>query len=90
MLDAGGLLIVHPPLSSTRFTGASTGTESERLLDTSQHEKYTCRFCHKTNVGKNARSVARRHLQDKHDIPLSQQTRRSRWDKRAYLFHNIP
>ena len=45
------------------------------------NEQYTCRCCRKTYTGKNARSVARRHLQDKHGVPLQLQERRSRWDK---------
>ncbi|RXK38200.1 hypothetical protein M231_04484 [Tremella mesenterica] len=47
----------------------------------SQYEMYTCRLCAKTYDGRNARSVARRHLQDKHGLPLSMQGRRSRWDQ---------
>lgn len=49
------------------------------------HEQYTCRCCRKTYTGKNARSVARRHLQDKHGVPLVLQERRSRWDKSESL-----
>lgn len=43
-------------------------------------ETYTCRACAKSYGGNNARSVARRHLQDKHGFPLALQPRRSRWD----------
>ena len=46
----------------------------------SEYEMYTCRVCARTYDGRNARSVARRHLQDKHGVPLSVQGRRSRWD----------
>lgn len=46
----------------------------------SAFEMYTCRVCAKTYDGKNARSVARRHLQDKHNVPLALQERRTRWD----------
>ncbi|KAK4685052.1 hypothetical protein P7C73_g5108, partial [Tremellales sp. Uapishka_1] len=46
----------------------------------STFEMYTCRICAKTYDGKNARSVARRHLADRHGIPLAVQKRRSRWD----------
>ena len=53
----------------------------------SQYEMYTCRLCMKTYDGKNARSVARRHLQDKHGLPLSMQGRRSRWDQGESLPH---
>jgi hypothetical protein len=58
----------------------------------SRFEMYTCRVCAKTYDGKNARSVARRHLQDKHGVPLSLQGRRSRWDdgKSAFDVHHSP
>jgi hypothetical protein len=50
----------------------------------SPFEQYTCRLCRKTYEGRNARSVARRHLQDKHQVPLSRQQRRTRWDTGEY------
>lgn len=50
-------------------------------VELSTFEQYTCRLCRKTYNGKNARSVARRHLQDRHGVPLSLQQRRSRWDR---------
>ncbi|KAM0745874.1 hypothetical protein T439DRAFT_330236 [Meredithblackwellia eburnea MCA 4105] len=37
--------------------------------------------CGKSYKGSNARSIWRRHLQDKHGVKLSDQPRRSRWDK---------
>ncbi|WVW84446.1 hypothetical protein I302_106480 [Kwoniella bestiolae CBS 10118] len=70
ILDVNDLLILHPPEKHTE------GLQGH----TSQYEMYTCRVCSKTYDGKNARSVARRHLQDKHGVPLSVQKRRSRWD----------
>ncbi|WWC62301.1 uncharacterized protein I303_104897 [Kwoniella dejecticola CBS 10117] len=70
ILDVNDLLILHPP---EKENSALQG-------HTSQFEMYTCRVCSKTYDGKNARSVARRHLQDKHGVPLSVQKRRSRWD----------
>lgn len=42
--------------------------------------------CGKSYRGKNARSVWRRHLQDKHGIPLKEQPRRTRWDRGALSF----
>ncbi|KAL8293469.1 hypothetical protein RQP46_000170 [Phenoliferia psychrophenolica] len=39
--------------------------------------------CEKVYKGKHARSIWRRHLQDKHGIPLAQQPRRTRWDNDA-------
>lgn len=50
-----------------------------------QFEQYTCRLCRKTYNGRNARSVARRHLQDKHGVPLGMQERRSRWDRGEFF-----
>ncbi|GAA5861607.1 hypothetical protein JCM8547_008089 [Rhodosporidiobolus lusitaniae] len=44
---------------------------------------FKCPQCDKVYRGKHARSIWRRHLQDKHDIPLSQQPRRTRWDNDA-------
>ncbi|WWC88857.1 uncharacterized protein L201_003772 [Kwoniella dendrophila CBS 6074] len=70
ILDVNDLLLLHPPEK------VSEGLQGHR----SQYEMYTCRVCSKTYDGKNARSVARRHLQDKHGVPLSVQKRRSRWD----------
>lgn len=44
---------------------------------------FVCPHCEKRYVGKHARSIWRRHLQDKHNIPLSVQPRRTRWDRDA-------
>lgn len=41
---------------------------------------FKCPHCDKTYRGKHARSIWRRHLQDKHGIPLAAQPRRTRWD----------
>lgn len=70
ILEVNDLLILHPPEKDRPGFGGYS----------SQWEMYTCRVCSKTYDGKNARSVARRHLQDKHGVPLSVQARRSRWD----------
>ncbi|OWZ32115.1 hypothetical protein C347_02806 [Cryptococcus neoformans AD2-60a] len=70
ILEVNDLLILHPPEKNRPGFGGHN----------SQWEMYTCRVCSKTYDGKNARSVARRHLQDKHGVPLSVQARRSRWD----------
>ncbi|WVQ72911.1 hypothetical protein IAR50_002473 [Cryptococcus sp. DSM 104548] len=71
VLEVNQLLILRPPQANAHqsFDG-----------HISKWEMYTCRVCSKTYDGKNARSVARRHLQDKHGVPLSVQARRSRWD----------
>lgn len=44
---------------------------------------FVCPHCQKRYAGKHARSIWRRHLQDKHAIPLSVQPRRTRWDRDA-------
>ena len=44
---------------------------------------FVCPHCQKRYVGRHARSIWRRHLQDKHSIPLSVQPRRTRWDRDA-------
>jgi hypothetical protein len=82
-LDVNNLLILHPPaLSQSDDTHVPVNQYNRQAEDKGQSkfEMYTCRACRKTYDGKNARSVARRHLQDKHGIPLSQQARRTRWD----------
>ncbi|KAE8541353.1 hypothetical protein D1P53_002712 [Cryptococcus gattii VGV] len=66
-LDVNDLLILHPD--------AHKGDKAY-----TQWKLITCRVCGKTYDGKNGRSVARRHLQDKHGMPLAAQSRRSRWD----------
>ncbi|TYJ51595.1 hypothetical protein B9479_007832 [Cryptococcus floricola] len=80
-LEVNQLLILRPPQASAgqSFDG-----------QTSKWEMYTCRVCSKTYDGKNARSVARRHLQDKHGVPLSLQARRSRWDYAEPKEKNTP
>ena len=84
--DVNDLLILHPPSHSPArkahkpINQYSRGDEPIPHAGQSKWEMYTCRSCRKTYDGKNARSVARRHLQDKHGIPLSKQARRTRWD----------
>lgn len=39
-----------------------------------------CHLCDKVYNGKHGRSIFRRHLQSKHNIPLSSQPRKTRWD----------
>lgn len=41
---------------------------------------FPCPYCDKKYGGKHARSIWRRHLQDKHEIPLALQPRKTRWD----------
>jgi hypothetical protein len=83
-LEVNDLLLLHPPALSpgktqppmSQYNPAPVAAEGYR----SMFEMYTCRVCSKTYDGKNARSVARRHLQDKHGVPLAMQARRTRWD----------
>lgn len=49
-------------------------------------ESYSCDACSKLYQGKNARSVWRRHLQDKHGVPLAMQPRKTRWDSGQFFF----
>ncbi|ORY21992.1 hypothetical protein BCR39DRAFT_562480 [Naematelia encephala] len=87
-LEGNGLLILHPPTldpgcQKPPISQYNPPPEDDALAvenHRSQFEMYTCRLCRKTYDGKNARSVARRHLQDKHGVPLALQKRRSRWD----------
>lgn len=50
---------------------------------------FKCPNCNKIYRGKHARSIWRRHLQDKHGIPLSMQPRRTRWDNGPLLFLSL-
>ncbi|ORX40291.1 hypothetical protein BD324DRAFT_648877 [Kockovaella imperatae] len=93
-LEVNELLILHPPqlgpdsnaIPINQYTAAASAGTITRIEGNpgdkykSRFEMYTCRLCSKTYDGKNARSVARRHLQDKHGVPLALQKRRSRWD----------
>lgn len=56
------------------------------LMDQPESEVtiYDCEYCEKTYQGKHARSIWRRHLSDKHKIPLATQPRRTRWDNGAW------
>jgi len=59
----------------------------ERERDTELTRLLFCfiRFGNTVYKGKHARSIWRRHLCDKHGIPLSDQPRRTRWDKSESL-----
>ncbi|BGP47515.1 hypothetical protein JCM10450v2_003370 [Rhodotorula kratochvilovae] len=59
------------------YTANPAGPASSADVD------FKCPQCDKVYRGKHARSIWRRHLQDKHGIPLSQQPRRTRWDTDA-------
>ncbi|KAH8930175.1 hypothetical protein BT69DRAFT_987795 [Atractiella rhizophila] len=39
-----------------------------------------CEYCDKCYKGRNARSIYKRHLAEKHSIPLNSQARKTRWD----------
>ena len=44
---------------------------------------FPCPFCEKSYGGKHGRSIWRRHLSNKHGIPLHVQPRKTRWDNGA-------
>jgi hypothetical protein len=50
---------------------------------------FPCPHCAKQYKGKHARSIWRRHLQDKHSIPLAVQPRKTRWDNGAPCGHLV-
>ena len=83
-LEVNDLLILHPPSLGPHAIPSAPQNQYNHAPALggyqSMYEMYTCRACHKTFDGKNARSVVRRHLQDKHGFPLSMQKRRTRWD----------
>lgn len=54
--------------------------EAHPYRDDKGEEIWPCPFCDKEYGGKHGRSIWRRHLCNKHDIPLNVQPRRTRWD----------
>ncbi|KAJ1029979.1 hypothetical protein NDA16_000892 [Ustilago loliicola] len=74
--------------SSSGTPGSMTQQDIDNLLAMSRAQAgdhgdasaFPCTYCDKVYTGKHARSIWRRHLQDKHNIPLSAQPRRTRWD----------
>lgn len=65
---------------TARFSSVSQ-IEAQPTLDPETGEAvYPCPFCDKHYGGKHARSIWRRHLSNKHGIPLNLQPRRTRWD----------
>ncbi|SAM59021.1 uncharacterized protein UBRO_01127 [Ustilago bromivora] len=74
--------------SSSGTPGPMTQQDIDNLLAMSRAQAgnhgdasaFPCTYCDKVYTGKHARSIWRRHLQDKHNIPLSAQPRRTRWD----------
>ncbi|CAH7675464.1 hypothetical protein BY996DRAFT_1787838 [Phakopsora pachyrhizi] len=64
---------------------AQLSARSLALMDQPESEVtiYDCEYCDKAYQGKHARSIWRRHLSDKHKIPLATQPRRTRWDNDA-------
>jgi hypothetical protein len=68
------------PELTARFSSVSQ-IEAQPKLDPDTGEAvYPCPFCDKNYGGKHARSIWRRHLSNKHGIPLNLQPRRTRWD----------
>ncbi|CAO1633833.1 unnamed protein product [Sympodiomycopsis kandeliae] len=56
--------------------------ESTTAVDANgkSYEVYQCPQCDKQYTGAHGRSIWRRHIQDKHNVPLAAQPRRTRWD----------
>jgi len=72
--------IDEDPELTARFSSVSQ-IEAQPTLDPDTGEAiYPCPFCDKNYGGKHARSIWRRHLSNKHGIPLNLQPRRTRWD----------
>lgn len=80
------------PATAAAAVTAASSTNMDDLLALSRQAQleadggpnanvFVCPHCEKRYVGKHARSIWRRHLQDKHAIPLSVQPRRTRWDR---------
>jgi hypothetical protein len=73
----------YPMYSAPNMRSApplATSKNSNKENDDDGYPVHQCPKCEKQYRGKHARSIWRRHLQDKHGIPLSMQVRRSRWD----------
>ncbi|KAK4698804.1 hypothetical protein P7C70_g7465, partial [Phenoliferia sp. Uapishka_3] len=99
MVSSSSSSALAPPRSSRASKGASSGgsgpgTPAYLAPDytlnpagpaSSSTTSFKCPHegCEKVYKGKHARSIWRRHLQDKHGIPLAQQPRRTRWDNDA-------
>lgn len=73
-------IIDEDPELTARFSSVSQ-IEAQPTIDPNTGEAiYPCPFCDKSYGGKHARSIWRRHLSNKHGIPLNLQPRRTRWD----------
>jgi hypothetical protein len=69
----------YPPRQQYYYPASAPPPQAE-AKDDDGYPVHQCPKCEKQYKGKHARSIWRRHLQDKHNIPLSMQVRRSRWD----------
>lgn len=79
--------IDEDPELTARFSSVSQ-IEAQPTLDPKTGEAiYPCPFCDKSYGGKHARSIWRRHLSNKHGIPLNLQPRRTRWDNGELLHY---
>ncbi|TIB78553.1 hypothetical protein E3Q22_01213 [Wallemia mellicola] len=66
--------------SPSSRSNPSTSKQSIEPKQSNKEMSYPCEYCDKCYSGKHGRSILRRHLSEKHDIPLRDQPRRSRWD----------
>ncbi|MBW0495137.1 hypothetical protein O181_034852 [Austropuccinia psidii MF-1] len=73
----------HEEMEPDPFSQLSVRTLALMEQPESEVTVYDCEYCEKTYQGKHARSIWRRHLSDKHKIPLATQPRRTRWDNDA-------
>ncbi|TIA89547.1 hypothetical protein E3P99_01995 [Wallemia hederae] len=60
--------------------GVVVAASTNEQTKSSQYPVCQCEHCDKAYSGKHARSILRRHYQEKHGIPLTAQPRRTRWD----------
>lgn len=71
----------YPPRQYSFFPASGSAPPPQpEIKGDDGYPVHQCPKCEKQYKGKHARSIWRRHLQDKHNIPLSMQVRRSRWD----------
>ncbi|CAG8468997.1 8509_t:CDS:2, partial [Scutellospora calospora] len=63
--------------TSQQSTNYKQTTNENKENSGREYKKFSCEKCGKIYQGKNARSILRRHLKDKHEIELP---RASRWD----------
>lgn len=66
--------------TATQFSTVSQIESTPHIDPETGEAVYPCPFCEKSYGGKHGRSIWRRHLSNKHGIPLHIQPRKTRWD----------